>query len=114
MREKNQYKAKKQKSSSSSEKTEELRRKMKEAMRGRELDLSLGQISQRIMREARAIGLTLGESEIIEQKVRQELELWLETKDLITQDDLDRFLIKVLRKYHTDLAYAYENSDKII
>ena len=38
----------------------------------------------------------------------------LKNRSIITEKDLNRVILKELKKYHADLAYVYENRDKII
>ena len=38
----------------------------------------------------------------------------LKDKTIITEKDLIRAIVKELKKYNRDLAYVYENRDKII
>lgn len=63
---------------------------------------------------ATAIGLPSGAAEIFIEKTLDSLEKSLKTKEIITKQDLNRLLIKELRKYNKDLAYVYKIHDKII
>ena len=54
------------------------------------------------------------EGEIFIDKTLKAIQTTLKSKTIITDKDLDRAIIKELKKYNPDLAYVYENRDKII
>lgn len=64
--------------------------------------------------DARAVGIPSGAANIFIEKVLQDAEKSLKSKKVITKKDLDRAIIKELKKYNSDFAYVYENRDKII
>lgn len=64
--------------------------------------------------DAHALGIPSGAAEIFIQEVIKHLKKALKSKDIITEKDLERLMIKELKKYNADLAYVYENRDKII
>lgn len=64
--------------------------------------------------DARALGIPSGTAEIYIEHVLKNLQKTLKTKKIITENDLNRYLVKELKKYHADLAYVYEIRDKII
>ena len=45
---------------------------------------------------------------------RNEFIMSSKSKKIITEQDLNRAIVKELKKYHKDFAYVYENRDKII
>ena len=63
---------------------------------------------------AKALGIPSGAAEVFIQKSLKDTTKSLESKKIITESDFTRALIKELKKYHADLAYVYENYDKII
>lgn len=66
------------------------------------------------MRDAKAVGLSKDSATLITKRVSKQIAKWIEDKELITQDDLYRRIAKETRQYSQDLAYVYENRDKII
>ena len=64
--------------------------------------------------DARGIGIPSGASEIFIEKSLTAAKHALKSKKIITEKDLERAIAKELKKYNTDLAYVYENRDKII
>lgn len=64
--------------------------------------------------DARGLGIPAGAAEIFIEKSLATATKSLKTKKIITDKDLERAITKELKKYHPDLAYVYENRDKII
>lgn len=64
--------------------------------------------------DAKAVGIPSGAAEIFIAKSLQAATKTLQTKKIITNKDLERAITKELKKYNADLAYVYENRDKII
>lgn len=64
--------------------------------------------------DAKAVGIPIGAAEIFIDKTLKAIQTTLKSKTIITDKDLDRAIIKELKKYNPDLAYVYENRDKII
>lgn len=63
---------------------------------------------------ARALGIPSGSAEIFIKKSITAAEKSLKNRKIITKNDKIRAISKELKKYHKDLAYVYENYDKII
>ena len=63
---------------------------------------------------AKALGIPSGAAKTFAEKITKNVGKSLKNKKLITESDLDRALLKELNIYNTDLAYVYENRDKII
>lgn len=63
---------------------------------------------------ARALGLTPGASEIFIKKSLSAAQKSLGKQKIILRADLVRAISKELKKYNADLAYVFENYDKII
>lgn len=63
---------------------------------------------------AKALGIPSGAAKTFAEKVVKNVGKSLKNKKLITEGDLERALLKELNIYNTDLAYVYENRDKII
>ena len=64
--------------------------------------------------DAKAVGIPSGAAEIFIEKSISAAKKSLKSKKIITEKDLERAIAKELKKYNTDLAYVYENRDKII
>ena len=64
--------------------------------------------------DAKAVGIPSGAANIFIEKTLTTASQTLKNKKIITNQDLDRAIIKELKKYSTDFAYVYENRDKII
>ena len=71
-------------------------------------------VKQSIIRNARSIGLPEGWAKQIATRVAKETDAWIADKEIVTEDDLRRQIIKGLKELSPDLAYAYQNHDKII
>ena len=75
-------------------------------------------IRKRLLKELRlhahAIGLPEGSAESFINATLQTVSKTLQQKSVITNDDLVRIVTKELKKYNRDLAYVYQNHDKII
>ena len=67
-----------------------------------------------IMFEARVLNRHLGSAGIIAEKVADEVEKWASEREIVTEDDITKVASKKLQKYDKDLAYIFENRDKIV
>jgi hypothetical protein len=63
---------------------------------------------------AKALGIPSGSAEIFIKKSITAAEKSLKNRKIILEKDRVRAISKELKKYHKDLAYVYENFDKII
>ena len=63
---------------------------------------------------ARALNVPAGAAESFIEEVIKSTKVQLKSKKIITNNDLTRIVTKELKKYHADLAYVYQNYDKII
>ena len=64
--------------------------------------------------DAKAIGIPDGAAEIFIGRTIQAALKSLKQKSIITENDWKRAITKELKKYNPDLAYVYQNRDKII
>lgn len=71
-------------------------------------------IKQSILRHARGIGLPEGWAKQIAKRVAKATDEWIADKDIVTEDDLRKKVIQELKELNPDLAFAYQNRDKII
>ena len=63
---------------------------------------------------AKALGIPSGAAEIFIKKSLDSVKKSFKSQKIHTRQDLTRATAKELKKYHADLAYVYENYDKII
>lgn len=63
---------------------------------------------------AKGLGIPDGSAEIFIAETLKTVKKSLKGKSIITSADLDRLIIKALKKYNKDFAYVYENRDTII
>lgn len=71
-------------------------------------------LKEDILVEARSIGLAAGFAEAIAEAVTKDITAWLKDKPTITTRSLNHKVAALIKKYHSDLAYLYENRGKII
>ncbi len=63
---------------------------------------------------ARALRIPVGAAESFIDATIKVVKNNLKKKTVITRADLDRLVVKELKKYNADFAYVYQNRDKII
>jgi hypothetical protein len=71
-------------------------------------------LSKELKNHAKALGLPSGSSEIFIKKSLSAAKKSLKNRKIIPENDLRRAISKELKKYNQDLAYVFENYDKII
>ena len=64
--------------------------------------------------DAHGVGIPTGAANIFVDKTVKDALKSLKDKSIITEKDLDRAIVKELKKYNPDLAYVYKNRDTII
>lgn len=64
--------------------------------------------------DAHAVGIPTGAANVFIDRTIKDAIKSLKHKTLITDKDLTRAITKELKKYNADLAYVYQNHDKII
>lgn len=77
-------------------------------------DFDEAEITKELKIDAKALGIPEGAAEQFIERTIKGAHKTLKRKSLITETDLNRALVKELKKYNADLAYVYENRDKII
>lgn len=77
-------------------------------------DFDEAKIIKNLKIDARAVGIPEGAAEIFIERTLKDTKKSLKNRSIITEKDLNRAILKELKKYHADLAYVYENRDKII
>lgn len=63
---------------------------------------------------AKSLGIPSGAANAFIDQTLEKTKKSLQKKSIITDQDLSRILVKELKKFNTNLAYVYENRDKII
>ncbi|MBR0482685.1 hypothetical protein IJJ54_01050 [Candidatus Saccharibacteria bacterium] len=71
-------------------------------------------VKQSILRQAKGLKIPQGWAEQIAEKVAKATDEWIADKELVTEDDLRRFVVSQLKELNADIAFAYHNHDKII
>ena len=71
-------------------------------------------LAQELKRHAKAVGIPSGAVNLFVERNMEALKKQLKGKEIITNKDLERIVTKELKKYNADLAYVYQNRDKII
>lgn len=71
-------------------------------------------LAKQVARDAKGIGVPAGATKTMSDRIAKEVVGWAEKRSTITEADLYRRLAKESKKYSPDLAYVYENHDKII
>ena len=72
------------------------------------------QLRKTLKRDAKALGIAPGAAKIFIDEALKSTIAIVNKKKIITAHDLTRTLVKELKKYNRDLAYVYQNRDKII
>lgn len=69
---------------------------------------------QDIMRNAKVVGISIAAAEVIGMAITKKVAKRVAKHAAITNDDLNRFIAEAAEQYNKDLAYFYQNRDKII
>lgn len=77
-------------------------------------EIDVEKITKELKIDAKGVGIPSGAANIFIQKAINTTLKKLNSKTIITENDLKRTLAKELKKYNGDLAYVYENRDTII
>ena len=77
-------------------------------------ELNQDEIKKDLIVDARGVGIPEGSAEIFAERSVKSAIKSLSNKSIITESDLHRAILKELKKYNHDLAYVYENRDKIV
>ena len=64
--------------------------------------------------DSKSLGLPENSTNLIIARVLESVLTWLENRDIITTSDLERVVGCELEKYSSDLAFVYQNRNKII
>ena len=76
--------------------------------------LNTTKLKRELKIDAVGVGIPTGAAEAFIQRAIDDSLKLLKNKKIITEADLKRTLAKELKKYNRDLAYVFQNRDKII
>ena len=77
-------------------------------------EFNQAKLKRQLMIDARAVNIPSGAAEIfIDHSIASAIKS-LSNKSIVTDRDIKRAITKELSKYHSDLAYVYQNRDTII
>lgn len=71
-------------------------------------------LKKELQLHARAVGIAPGAADSFIDATLRSVQKTLKNKTTVTSADLDRLIVKELKKYNADLAYVYKIRDKII
>lgn len=77
-------------------------------------EYSSNDIKNSVMLNARSINLPEGWAKQIATRVAKSVDEWIADKEIVTEGDLRKKIVSELKDLNPDLAYAYQNHDKII
>lgn len=83
-------------------------------MRRATVTVKAAALKQEILAEAKVVRLPMGTAEVVAEKVAEQVAKWAGRRSAVTQADLNRQIAKEMLKYSRDLAYVFQNRDKII
>ena len=69
---------------------------------------------QEILQEAKILRIHTGAAELVARRVGQKVAKWAKTRKTITTTELNTRVARELSTYDPDLAFLYQNRDKII
>ena len=71
-------------------------------------------IKQSVIRQAKSMSQPDGWAEQMGERVARAIDKWIADKDIVTEDDLRQQIIAELQVLNQDVAFAYQNHDRII
>ena len=71
-------------------------------------------IKQSVIRQAKSMSQPDGWAEQMGERVARAIDKWIADKDIVTEDDLRQKIIDELQVLNQDVAFAYQNHDRII
>lgn len=71
-------------------------------------------LTKDLIAEAKAVGIPIGASAPIADKIIKNINIWVKKRGVILESDLYRKVAKEARVYSQDLAYVYHNRGRII
>lgn len=77
-------------------------------------EYSTAGIKRSILQNAKSLRLPEAWAQQIANRVAKNIDAWIADKEIVTEADLRRQLVKELEPLNADIAFAYRNHDKII
>ena len=71
-------------------------------------------LKKNILTNAKSLRIPEAWAKQIADRVVKNIDKWIADKELITEDDLRKQIVKELKVLEPNLAFAYRNHDKII
>ena len=71
-------------------------------------------LKKNILMNAKSLRIPEAWAKQIADRVVKNIDKWIADKELITEDDLRKQIVKELKVLEPNLAFAYRNHDKII
>ena len=71
-------------------------------------------VKEKIIQHGAGLGMPKGWLEQIAELAASAVDKWAASKDTITEEDIRKQVVNQLKPLNADIAYAYENYDKII
>ena len=71
-------------------------------------------LRKELLTSARAVGISVAVAEVISTKIASRVAERVSKRTVIAMNDLNRLIAEEANKYSQDLAYVYQNRDKII
>lgn len=71
-------------------------------------------LKSEIIAEAKILRIPESTAEVIAERTAREVTKWVTKRAAVTNDDINRRVALEVTKYNSDLAYVYQNRDKII
>jgi len=77
-------------------------------------EYSSTELKKNILLNAKSLRIPEAWAKQIADRVVKNIDKWIADKELITEDDLRKQIVKELKVLEPNLAFAYRNHDKII
>lgn len=77
-------------------------------------EYSSAELKNNILLNAKSLRIPEAWAKQIADRVVKNIDKWIADKELITEDDLRKQIVKELKVLEPNLAFAYRNHDKII
>ena len=77
-------------------------------------EYSSAELKKNILLNAKSLRIPEAWAKQIADRVVKNIDKWIADKELITEDDLRKQIVKELKVLEPNLAFAYRNHDKII
>lgn len=71
-------------------------------------------LTREILRHAQSLNLAPNWAETIAEKTAVAVDKWIASRGAVTETDVRRIAHQTLAKLHADIAFVYQNYDKII